>query len=265
MDIDAIRGLYDRYERREASFPSYRREPTERLVRMVSLDGGNSIVCHSSLSGTDADAAIEGEIEYFRGLGLGFEWKYYSYDEPADLLGRLSAKGFSIGEDEAIMALELERLPAELRAKPTHDIRRVVDEKTFADFVAADSEAWPDEDGREALLATLRATLRDEGERVSVYVAYVEGVPACSARIVFPPASPFASLWGGATLAPFRERGIYTAILAVRAQEALDRGYRFLTIDASPMSRRIVAKRGFELLAISNPCDSPGRRAASIA
>jgi hypothetical protein len=264
MDIDAVRGLYDRYERREADFPLYRREATERLVRMVSLDGGNSIVCYSSLSEADADAAIEGELEYFKGLGLGFEWKYYSYDSPADLKRRLAAKGFSVGEDEAIMALELERLPPELSAKPAHDVRRVTDERTFADFAEASTKAWPDQEGHEALLASIAATLRDEGELLSAYVAYVEGVPVCSSRIAFPPASPFASLWGGATLEPYRGRGIYGSMLAARAREAIARGYRFLTIDASPMSRPIVAKRGFELLAISNPCDSPGRRAAPI-
>ena len=65
---------------------------------------------------------------------------------------------------------------------------------------------------------------------------------------------------GGATLEGFRKRGIYTAVLAARAREARERGYRFLTIDASPMSRPIAAKHGFRLLATSNPCDSPRLR-----
>jgi G:T-mismatch repair DNA endonuclease (very short patch repair protein) len=44
-------------------------------------------------------------------------------------------------------------------------------------------------------------------------------------------------------------------VLAVRAQEARRRGYRYLTIDASPMSRPIVAKHGFQLLTFAHACN----------
>jgi len=40
-----------------------------------------------------------------------------------------------------------------------------------------------------------------------------------------------------------------TALLDLRVQEAIRRGYRYLTINASEMSRPIVSKYGFELLA----------------
>ncbi len=66
-----------------------------------------------------------------------------------------------------------------------------------------------------------------------------------SARLFYDGRSPFASLWGGSTLASHRKRGFYTALLAVRVQEAIRRGARYLTIDASPMSRPIVARFGF--------------------
>ncbi|MBA3468140.1 MAG: GNAT family N-acetyltransferase, partial [Herpetosiphonaceae bacterium] len=102
---------------------------------------------------------------------------------------------------------------------------------------------------------TLATQLRDQPDYASVYVAYVDDRPVCSAWINFPENTPFASLWGGSTLAEYRGRGIYTAMLAVRAQEAVARGYRYLTIDASPMSRPIVAKHGFALLSISHPCE----------
>ena len=49
------------------------------------------------------------------------------------------------------------------------------------------------------------------------------------------------------------KRGLYTALVATRVQAALRRGYRFLTIDASPMSQPIVASHGFQLLTYA--CD----------
>jgi hypothetical protein len=49
-------------------------------------------------------------------------------------------------------------------------------------------------------------------------------------------------------VAAFRGRGLYQAVLAARVQAARRRGYRYLYIDASPMSRPIVARHGFEQL-----------------
>ncbi|MDP2790665.1 MAG: hypothetical protein Q8O15_02800 [Rectinemataceae bacterium] len=258
MNIANILELYDLHERREASYPLYRREETESVTRMISLNGGHNLISYSKLSDIDADGVIEGEFAYFKNPGCGFEWKLYSHDQPADLKERLAVHGFAIGEDEAIMALDLEKLPAELLAGSSRDIRRVSDEKIFADYAAVNARAWPDDEHDDAWMATMKATLRDDNERMSAYVAYVDGIPVCASRIDFPEHSPFASLWGGATLEPYRKRGIYTAILFVRAREAIARGYRFLTIDASPMSGPIAVRHGFQLLAISNPCDSPG-------
>jgi predicted acetyltransferase len=89
---------------------------------------------------------------------------------------------------------------------------------------------------------------------MSVYVAYVDEQPASAAWIYFPKHSQFASLWGGSTIRSFRKRGLFTALLAVRAREAKARQARYLTVDASPMSRPILEKFGFERIAYSYPC-----------
>lgn len=258
MTTNEIRALYDEYERKGADYPGYRRVETELTIRMVNDDeDGHNCLVYSSLGDGNADAAIDGELAYFRGLKRSFEWKLYSHDEPADLKARLAARGFSIGEDEAIMALELAELPPELAMANLVDARRVTDEEGLAAYAALDALTWPDD--HEKYMRELARNFREEPDRQSLWLAYIDGTPACAARIDFPPRSPFASLWGGATLEAYRERGAYTVLLAARAKEAIARGYRFLTIDASPMSRPIVARRGFRLLSISNPCDSPSQ------
>ncbi len=256
MDRDELRKLYDRYERRGANYPRFRREETDTVVRMIALDEGEPCtVIHSGLNEANADAAIAGELEYFARMGRPFEWKLYSHDEPADLKARLAARGFSVGEDEAIMALDLAALPPDLARAHELDVRKAVDDAGFRDFALASKAAWSDQP--DEWIESILKTLRESPRRMSAWVAYAEGRPACAARIDFPEGSPFASLWGGATLTPFRKRGLYTAILAARAKEAIERGYRYLTIDASPMSRPIAERQGFMLLSISNPCESP--------
>jgi hypothetical protein len=100
----------------------------------------------------------------------------------------------------------------------------------------------------------LEDSLRNEPGEMSVYLASVDGLPASAAWIYFPKHSQFASLWGGSTLRGYRKRGLYTALLAARAQEARRRQVRFLTVDASPMSEPILAKFGFVRLDVSYPC-----------
>ena len=68
-----------------------------------------------------------------------------------------------------------------------------------------------------------------------------------------PPGTEFAGLWGGGTLPEWRGRGIYRALVRYRAELAAQRGYRYLTVDASPDSRPILERLGFIRLAITTP------------
>ena len=86
-------------------------------------------------------------------------------------------------------------------------------------------------------------------------MAYADDEPACVGWTYFHPNSHFASIWGGSTVETYRQRGLYTAVLARRVQEALDRGYHYVTMDASPMSQPIVVKNGFEILTYSQSCN----------
>ncbi|HEX6921630.1 MAG TPA: GNAT family N-acetyltransferase, partial [Actinomycetes bacterium] len=63
----------------------------------------------------------------------------------------------------------------------------------------------------------------------------------------------FASLWGGSTLAEWRGRGIYKALVSRRADEAAERGFRYLQVDASDDSRPILERLGLRKLTTTTP------------
>ena len=52
-------------------------------------------------------------------------------------------------------------------------------------------------------------------------------------------------LGGAATLHEYRGRHLYSSLLRHRLEDARDRGYHLATIDAEPMSRRVVSRYGF--------------------
>jgi hypothetical protein len=132
------------------------------------------------------------------------------------------------------------------------NVRRITDPEKLADVVSIERQVWNEDFS--SLGEFLGESLRSYPDQMSVYVAYVDGLPASAAWVYFPKHSQFASLWGGSTVGGFRKQGLYTALLAVRAQEARSHGVRYLTVDASPMSRPILEKFGFERIAYSYPC-----------
>lgn len=229
-----------------------RREVVGTLVRHVNLAAGDGMVIYSRLEPEDVEATVNEQIAYFEEIGQDFEWKVYSHDPPSDLKDRLSTRGFELGEDEAILVLDLEHTPAMLLEPITADLRRITDPEQIPSVIAVQNEVWQVDFGW--LGQRLINNLRDRPDYVSVYAAYADDQPVAAAWINFPPENQFASLWGGSTLAGYRRRGLYTALLAVRVQEARQRGVRFLTVDASPMSRPILQKLGFQLIAYAYAC-----------
>lgn len=254
MTREALLALYDREQRREPEFPGARREDLGEVVRFVDEIPGSeaNFVLYSRLTAANADRVIQEQIEYFAENGRSFEWKLFDHDTPSDLRDRLIAHGFTIGEVEAIMALDLTNTPVALLQPITADVRQLCDPGQIDIVVEVENAVWGGD--QSSWGRRLAAELENAPDFLSIYVAYAENQPACAGWINFSPQSQFASLWGGSTRPEFRKRGFYTAVLAVRVQEAIRRGYRYLTIDASPMSRPIVARHGFQFLTYSYAC-----------
>lgn len=98
---------------------------------------------------------------------------------------------------------------------------------------------------------------QQEPGSISIYVIYVDDHPVTSAWLTFNGNSPFAGIWGGSTVKAFRGKGFYSQLLNKRIAEAKSRGMKYLTIDASEMSKPIVEKRGFKVVATTTGYTSP--------
>jgi GNAT superfamily N-acetyltransferase len=252
VNITELRALYDQDQRQDVEYPFVRREVTPHVVRSVDLTGWRGYVIYSRLDAANADAVIAEQIAYFESLGQDFEWKLFEQDSPPDLRERLKAHGFEIGDEEAIMVLDMDSVPAVLLEPVRHNVRRITDPDQVKSVLSVQSQVWGD--ANDFLKERLATELRSVPDFISMYAVYADGMPVSSAWIDFPPHSRFAGLWGGATLPAYRQHGCYTALLAVRLQEARRRGAHFLTVDASPMSRPILEKFGFQRISTAYAC-----------
>ena len=99
-------------------------------------------------------------------------------------------------------------------------------------------------------LAGRRVTVPD---RLAIYTVEAAGQVVAAAWVMLQADGQFASLYGGSTLEAWRGRGIYRALVAVRARLAAEHGYKYLHVDASEDSRPILQRLGFTAVTTTTP------------
>lgn len=247
MESSELLALYDQDQRISLEWPGLRREVTEHVVRYIGMDEDHdAFITYAWIDEANADEVIRQEQAYFAQLGHQLEWKLYTHDPLADLKDRLEAAGFEAAEPEAVMVLDLQNAGADLLALSSPAVRQITDPDQIIGVLEVQARVWQEDFSM--LAAGLADTLRMLPDQISIYAAYADDVPVSSAWIRYFPGSQFASLWGGSTLPAHRGQGHYSALLAVRAQDAAQRGIHFLTVDASDMSRPILEKHGFQII-----------------
>lgn len=226
-------------------------EYADHVVRSISLGDGWNGLTWSDLDPINADAVIAAQISRFAELNRPWEWKHYSYDQPADLSDRLLAAGFVPEPAEALLVGEIADLVLEASPPPGVQLREVVDKDGADALVSVHDEVFGGD--HSGIGRTLQAAFAREPNTTVGVVAWAGPTPIAAARVDFQTGTDFASLWGGGTLPGWRGRGVFRALVAHRAAQASARGFRYLQVDASPDSRPILKALGFVELAATTP------------
>ena len=252
VDIDAVRTAFDAQIRRKAEpdEPGAVVEADDGVLRWVAPGTETSCIIWSALTDGTADAAIAAQKKYFTNRGTAVEWKYYDYDQPADLPARLMAAGFEPDDQEMMLVAETSAIDSRVVLPDGVRLVPVTDEAGLAAMARVHDLAFTDHPSPE-LEDRLRGQLRSE--QVQMVVAMAGQEPVSAARIEFVSGTDFAGLWGGGTVPAWRGKGIFRALVAYRAGLAAARGYRYLQVDALPTSRPILQRLGFEPVASTTP------------
>jgi GNAT superfamily N-acetyltransferase len=259
-DIAAIRALYEQEFRREVTPPAGARlERSDRVIRSIGSEPAAHAnrIHFSALDVDTAEAAISDQLHRFGDLGHAFEWPVFDGDQPSDLIARLTARGFVAEPAEAVMVLDLQGFMPSPALAAGIDLRRIMRAGDLGDVLAVQDQVWNEDHGW--LVDMLSEELDKRPARISIFCAYADGEAVSNGWIRYGDGPSFASLNGGSTLPGYRGKGIYRALIDCRAREAIERGIPFLTVDASPMSRPILERNGFQFLCMATPCIwSPG-------
>lgn len=204
------------------------------------------------LEGDDLDAFIRRQIGYFANRSMAFEWKLHGHDLPADLPDRLVAAGFVPDERETILIAPIDRVALDAEPPEGVVIREVQVPADYDRIAALEADVWSDE-GTGAWIDGLAAEVAADPEGTRVFLALAGDLAVSAAWIRFPSNTDFGTLWGGATRQGWRGRGIYRALVARRARLAVERGRRYLQVDASDDSRPILERLGFIVAGTTTP------------
>ncbi|WP_097323050.1 GNAT family N-acetyltransferase [Paractinoplanes atraurantiacus] len=246
VDIDALLATYDSQMRMPpGAVPTgMTYEHDGPVLRVVGGHTGRVRAPRDvGVSGEALDRLIVRQVDYFQARGEGVEWKVRGHDLPADLPERLVAAGFVAQDESAVLIGFADEVAAEpvlpdgvalRRVSEAGDLRRIADHQT---------EVWGfDVSWVEGHLA---AQVSADPEQITILAAEAGGRFVCTAWSIYHPGTDFVALLGGTTLPAWRGRGLYRAMIAARAREAVARGFRLLHVDASPDSAPILRRHGF--------------------
>jgi GNAT superfamily N-acetyltransferase len=190
---------------------------------------------------SEVDERIEEVLEFFRGRLQAFVWLVADGSTPGSLPQRLEERGF-------IRELEGRRLLVALpitglRVRSDLVIEEALDRRRMEDTLRVDHPDWN--------IARLRPYVDDRMRRVGTdwhaAVAYLDGRPVGSARWFVHRSLHAVEFMGAETLAAYRNRGVYSSLVAFRVDHAANEGCVAAGIIAdSRTSAPILLKRGFQ-------------------
>jgi GNAT superfamily N-acetyltransferase len=203
------------------------------------------------VTGEQLDALIREHRDHFAARGEAVEWKTRGHDLPPDVPERLVAAGFVAEPTETVVVARSADVAAEPRLPEGVQLRAVRELSDLQRIAAMEAAVWGgDHTWR---VSHLQGLIDAAGDDVVVLVAEAAGEVVSAGWLVYQPGTDFAGLWGGSTLEPWRGRGIYRALVARRAQDALARGVPYLQVDASDDSRPILERLGFRAITTTTP------------
>lgn len=204
------------------------------------------------LRGRELDELIAQQRDFFAARGEAVEWKTRAHDIPADIPDRLRAAGFVPAEQATVLIGRAAELAVREPVLPEGvTIRRVTAEADLRRLGALQSSVW---DADLNWLATdLLGRIAAAPDEMAIYAVEAEGEMVCTAWVGFRPGTEFASLLGGSTVAAWRGKGIYRALVATRAALAAARGVPYLHVDATDDSAPILRRLGFRAVTTTTP------------
>lgn len=253
---ERLRAAYDAQLRTDAETPSAIGVTRLGPLRLVTFAGGRGFVTYRDLGDATAESIrqlVPDALAHFRSDPdiRRVEWKTRGHDIAPGLHETLLQNGFVSDDPESIMIGDAHALALDLPLPDGVTLRCVTDDPDVRAMSAMQDEVFGDPVSDEMAEALLRRLSLDDG--MELWVAEAAGEIVTAGRLEPVAETEFAGIWGGATRADWRGRGIYRALTAARARSAIARGKTLIHSDSTDYSRPILERSGLIAVSTTTP------------
>lgn len=247
---------YDAQLRTDAEAASASRADRLGPLWLLTFGVGHGFITYQDLGDADSGTLrrlVADASTYYRDYPEihQVEWKTRGHDYAPGLHESLLENGFVAGEPESIMIGHAQSLAVEVTVPAGVTIRRVTAEPDVRAMTAMQAVVFGESDSYDRAAEMLRRIATDDG--MELWVAEAGGEIVAAGRLDPVADSDFAGIWGGATLAPWRGRGIYRALTSARARSARAKGKTLIHSDSTSYSRPILERSGFIAVSTTTP------------
>ena len=261
-DPATLLAAYDAQLRRDGEvYPATSVTPLGPLL-LATFGTSRGFITYSTLATEEGPATpervralVEGAMEHYRAQpGIRqVEWKTRGHDHAPGLHEALVAAGFEPEEPESVMVGDAALLALDVDLPEGVSVRQVHDEVDVRRMMQVAGEIFGDDDETvQAMTEELLERVRS-GDPVELWVAELDGEIVSTGRLEPVDGTDFAGVWGGATRAEHRGRGIYRALTAARARSAIAHGKRWINSDSTEFSRPILERSGLVKVTTTTP------------
>jgi GNAT superfamily N-acetyltransferase len=203
-----------------------------------------NVVCRARLAVETARDRVAAVVESFRTASRPFSWWVGPADRPADLGDILRAAGLGATESELAMTADLDSLDETDALPPGLRIERARTPEHVRQFTATNASNWdpPDPDVLHFFEAAARVLLTAESP-LWLYIGSLGDRPVAVSELTV--GGGVVGLYGISTLAPYRRRGIGTAMTLRPLLDARASGYRTAVLQAAPDGVGVYTRLGF--------------------
>ena len=244
--------LYDERLRTDAELVGAREVVGMGPFHVGVFDGGRGFVTYAHEDAVHVRGTVDRLMVWIHGRPdlREVEVKTRAHDAAPGLREALIASGFVPGEAESVMLGPADGL---LGARPPAGVtvRRCESEAELLAAARMQDEVFGGDHGVRGVPELVRRTTLGDGPQV--WVADQGGVVVSAGRIEPIAGTGVAGIWGGATLASHRHRGIYRALTSARVASVMVDGVAWIHSDSTDYSRPILERAGLTCISHSTP------------
>lgn len=181
------------------------------------------------------------------------EWKTYGHHLSADLEQHLAELGLTADNEETLMAGPAHTLASQPATVAGVTIRQVVAGDQLAADCAQITTLLEGIFGPNSGPSTKSLEVKAVEPQGALYVADYAGEIVATGRVILDGNSSWAGLRGGCVAEHHRGRGLYRALVAARAEWAIQHGAHTMRSDCTKMSQPILERAGLQALTSTTP------------